>query len=558
MTVYRFPAAALFALLFSVFCFAATPSLAFSLPGSGQEAGKTEEVPDSLGRDTPRGLMSGYLQAIRSKNYGTAGKYLSMPQSSESFRLARSTKLAEDLELLLDRAGALTDNWAMSPQPKGNVGDGEAENIDVLGQIKIAGKEVPLLAERTKLEDGRMIWLIAPATVDQIPALLAKSKLSLIDRLMPEATRDLDVLNVPLSHILFSFGATAVLWLAVRLLVALLHLGLGRVTLNTAAAPYVETAAAMKGPAGITLAAIFTLPLLELSGASVVLRGHISPMLDIITSIGLAAMAMKVIDHLGRASMRRAQDMGYVGSVSFLALARRGAKLVIWFVLALLVLDAVGVDLTAGLAALGIGGIAIALGSQKTIEHFVGSVTVVADRVVRIGDFCRFGTIYGTVEDIGIRSTRIRTLTRTLVTVPNGVFSSGEVENYTTRDKYHFKHILALAPGTTRDALTTCLGNLREMLETDPAVDPDPRRVRLVAIDGGTSKIELNAYVFAEDWNAFLEKQETMLMKVLEIIESSGTSIALPAQVFYSPAQAGAPEFEAPKALSLSRFFTAG
>ncbi len=100
----------------------------------------------------------------------------------------------------------------------------------------------------------------------------------------------------------------------------------------------------------------------------------------------------------------------------------------------------------------------------------------------RIGDFCRFGDSLGTVEEIGIRSTRIRTLDRTVLTVPNGEFSSLHIENYTQRDRYWFHPTLNLRYETTPDQIRYLLRELRAMLFAHPKVDPDPARVRFIAL----------------------------------------------------------------------------
>lgn len=118
-----------------------------------------------------------------------------------------------------------------------------------------------------------------------------------------------------------------------------------------------------------------------------------------------------------------------------------------------------GFDLTTGIAALGIGGLALAFGAQKTIENLIGSVVVVADRPIHVGDYCKFGAYEGVVIDIGIRSTRVRTLNRTVVTIPNGEFSALQIENYATRDMFHFLHNLYISKDTN-------LGKLQMMIDT--------------------------------------------------------------------------------------------
>ena len=156
--------------------------------------------------------------------------------------------------------------------------------------------------------------------------------------------------------------------------------------------------------------------------------------------------------------------------MSVVVLLRRTAKIVLFLLATVAVLDTLGVDVTTGIAALGIGGIALALGAQKAVENLIGSLNVIADRPVQVGDFCRAGDIVGTVEDIGMRSTRIRTNERTLVTIPNGDFSSREIENFAKRDRFLFNPTIGveygISAGQLRRAVEIIEQILRDHLET--------------------------------------------------------------------------------------------
>ena len=108
-----------------------------------------------------------------------------------------------------------------------------------------------------------------------------------------------------------------------------------------------------------------------------------------------------------------------------------------------------GVDPTAALAGLGVGGIAVALAAQKTLENVVGGISLIADQAVRVGDTLKLGDILGTVEDVGLRSIRIRTLDRTIVSVPNGQIATMSIEILSARDKFWFHPLVSLRLDTT-------------------------------------------------------------------------------------------------------------
>jgi MscS family membrane protein len=226
---------------------------------------------------------------------------------------------------------------------------------------------------------------------------------------------------------------------------------------------------------------------------------------------------------------RRGQLTAY-SAVSFLNRAIK-ALLALLFVAALL--RAFGVDVTAGLAALGVGGLAIALGAQKLVENLIGSLTLIADRPVRIGDFCRFGTTLGTVEEIGIRSTRIRTLDRTVLTVPNGEFSSLHIENYSHRDRFWFHPTLHLRYETTPEQMRRVLQALREMLAAHPKIEYDSARVRLIGLAAYSVDVEIFAYARTSDNNEFLAIQEELLLNCMQIVEDCGTGFAFPSRMLY-------------------------
>src|SRR5204862_286178 len=139
-----------------------------------------------------------------------------------------------------------------------------------------------------------------------------------------------------------------------------------------------------------------------------------------------------------------------------------------------------GFNVTGLIAGLGVGGLAVALAAQKTVENLFGSVSLVADQPVRVGDVCRFGDTVGTVEDIGLRSTRVRTVDRTLVTIPNAQFSTLALENLSLRDRIPVRATLTLPQGTSAERVRQVLAALREMIVSHPKVHAESARARFV------------------------------------------------------------------------------
>jgi MscS family membrane protein len=214
-------------------------------------------------------------------------------------------------------------------------------------------------------------------------------------------------------------------------------------------------------------------------------------------------------------------------------LINRLGKVAVVIVSALLLLHLSGVNLTAVLTGLGLGGIAIAFAAQKTLENLFGGIMVISDKPIQVGDFCRAGEFTGVVEDIGLRSTRLRTLERTMVSIPNGQLATMSLENFTLRDRIRFLHVVGLRYETTADQLRYVLAEIRRLLYEHSKVDSTDARVRFVRFGSSSLDLEVLAYVLVTDYPAFLGIQEDLLLRIMDIIEASGTSVAFPSQTTY-------------------------
>jgi MscS family membrane protein len=195
--------------------------------------------------------------------------------------------------------------------------------------------------------------------------------------------------------------------------------------------------------------------------------------------------------------------------------------------------DHVGVPVYGIVAGLGVGGLAIALAAQPTIENLIGGMNLFADRVVRVGDLCKCGDTLGTVEAIGIRSARIRGADRTLTSIPNAALAKMPIVNLTQRNQFLIQTEIGLRYETTPEQLRYVLVKLRELLLGHPRVNPDPARARFVGLGAGSLEIEVFAYVMTKDWGEFLGIREDILLRIMEIVEQSGSALAFPSQTLY-------------------------
>jgi MscS family membrane protein len=196
-------------------------------------------------------------------------------------------------------------------------------------------------------------------------------------------------------------------------------------------------------------------------------------------------------------------------------------------------LDRIGVPLYGIVAGLGVGGLAIALAAQPTVENLIGGLSLFADKPIRVGDFFRYGSDIGTVESIGIRSTRIRGIDRTLTTIPNAALSKMPVENFALRDRLLIKTTISVRYETSPEQLRFLLVKLRELLLAHPRIHPEPARVRFVEFGASSLNLEMFAYATTSNWEEFLGIREDVFLRIMDTVKQSGTAFAIPSQTLY-------------------------
>ncbi len=189
--------------------------------------------------------------------------------------------------------------------------------------------------------------------------------------------------------------------------------------------------------------------------------------------------------------------------------------------------QSLGLPVLSILTGLGIGGLAVALALRPTIENMFGGLVLFMDRPVRVGDFCAFGDQMGTIVEIGVRSTKVKALDQTLITVPNATFADYEIINYAACHQMLIRTSLALRYDTPPDRIRFVLVKLREMLHAHPKIDANTIRVRFTGYQEGAQEIDIRIYADTRDWSEFYAIKEDVMLRVNEIIQASGASFAL-------------------------------
>ena len=215
---------------------------------------------------------------------------------------------------------------------------------------------------------------------------------------------------------------------------------------------------------------------------------------------------------------------------SLLLLGERVAKVVVVLCAILLLLTLAGVETTTALAGVGIFGVALALGAQKSIENLLGGIFLLSDKAIAVGDFCKVSDRVGLIEDITLRSVRMRTVDQTVLSIPAGTMASTAVENFANRKKMLMQTILRLRYGTSSDQLLFVLEGVRRLLADHPDIEHETARFRLVAFGAEAIELELFAYITTGDFEKFLGERERFLLGTAAIVEASGSEFAGPTQ----------------------------
>ena len=485
-----------------------------------------EPPKDPLGRDTPRGTVLGFMNAARDDKQKIAPLYLNSGLSGED-----AFELAHKLYVVLNSRLPVRVN-VLSDRVEGSIVNPLKPHEDIVGTINTAHGPLELIVERVDVGSQTPVWMFSRQTLQAIPDVYNEIDLVTVDGILPK------FLAVP--HI---FGIRIIDWLVLIAGIPLLYRLLG--LLGPLFNPLVALGRRALGqPAGprvlrvhgsirlLILAAIIRwfvltidLPLIERQLYAIIRVAFLI--------CGLVWLLL-LLNDFGERYARGRIHVSHLGeSIALVRLARRVADVLVICVGGIAALAYLGIDATAALAGLGIGGIAVALAAQKTLENVIGGFSLVFDKAVRVGDFLKLGDAFGTVDRVGLRSTRIRTLDRTILSVPNGQIATANIETISDRDKFWFRHVIGVTYGTTPEQIRTIVSRVRDLLLGQTGVEIDSVRARFFRVAPSSLDIEIVSYIFARDWPGFLEIQEGLLLRIMEIVEETGTSMAFPSQTVH-------------------------
>ena len=506
------------------------------LPGTLSTPPAEEGPSDPLGRTTPRQTLAAFIRAVNRQDFVAAARYMQVPTTG----VQNTELLARDLKTLLDRYfnQALT---RISDVPQGTLDDGLPVDQESVGQLTIGDRQADVVLVRVTDAETGPIWQISAETLTRVPMLRGSAPRTLIERVMPEGL---------LRNVLF--GISLASWVA---FVASFVIPFGLLTLISGAFVFLARRL-FKNPASrrdldvwyqgthwpAILALTIVLQRLAMSrwGFELGFRFAYAPIAQILTVIAFAWLIRRLVT-LG---FERARKLSWgpdtTSTNSLLLLGERLVKALVATVAVFAVLMLVGLDAKTALAGLGIGGVALALGAQKTVENLLGGIFLLTDRVLAVGDQCRIANRMGWVEDISLRSVRLRTPEQSLVSVPAGVLAQAGIENFATRQKFLIQVTLPLRYGTSAGQLRHILEGIRDLLVGNQMIEKDTSRIRLVNFGVQAIELELVAYVLTTKEPEFMAVREDLFLEVATIVEAAGTGFAQPSQLLLTNGKPGA------------------
>ncbi|HEX3470515.1 MAG TPA: mechanosensitive ion channel family protein [Silvibacterium sp.] len=476
---------------------------------------------DPLGRTSPQDAIMQFLEACHARQYAKAAHYLDLRQLPKADRDKGGSDLARQLEDLLDDTPF--DIATLSRSAEGDTGRGLPATRQHLLTMEVGGQTLQLQLERAEVSRGLKVWLVSADSVALIPKAHQILNETSIEKKLPQVLVMHEVLNTPLWRWIALLASGLLIWTASRFIARALAALIGRIAiLKTVHAD------AVLGPLRLILTTTIFRIVLAMVPPSAIVRLYIERAVALGFFLAVAWAGAVVTDIVAERWRNRLDPRIRAMTYSVLPLGQQIFKMFLYLIAVLALLSAWGYNTTTLLAGLGVGGLAIALAAQKTIENLFGGISVIGDRPVLVGDFCRFGNRVGTVTHIGLRSTRIRTLDRTIVSVPNGQFSSMELENFSARDKIWFHQTLRLRRNTTLDQLRQVLSEVQDILQHHTKVEVGSIPVRFTGIGEYSLDIEVFAYVLTSDFDAFLGIQQELLLDIMHAVEDAGTSLAVP------------------------------
>jgi MscS family membrane protein len=476
---------------------------------------------DNLGRDTPYSSFSEFLKATEKFDYELASNYLDLRNLPHAVRKYDGKELARQLDFVIKRGMMRVDVEQLSRKNSGQVVDGLPEYRDELGPVVGDDGEILLFMQRVPGLNDNFIWKVSNASVALVPELYDYFKYpDWVEDIRKKFPANMSFLGVELFKWVIVFGAAIILlpifWL--------IGLALAHLVSNPKSPLFAQIRTFFTRPVPFMTTLIITGYLLQELGLGA--KARVLYESKTLLTIIVVWVIFSAIDLL---RARRREKFLAMGRADAHILGRplaNALKLLTLLTAVLVWLSNSGFEIGALLAGLGIGGVALALALQKPIEDLLGAVSLYSQQPMQAGDLCKYGEVLGSIEEIGLRTTRIRTLNDTLVSVPNCIIAHGAIENFSVRSKMLYHPDLPLRYDTSPKQMKAIIEDIESMACNHEKVITESVRVQFIRFDPNAMVIKMRVYVDETDFSAYLAVVGELNLAIMQIVQQHGAHFA--------------------------------
>lgn len=490
-------------------------------------------LPDSFKVSSPRAAAKTFAELVRQGKPVEAARLLDLSQLEPAKQKARGKRLVRRLAFVLLR---LKPGYvaALSNDPPGAPERDVPDDEEQLLTTKIGDQALAVRLGHYRRVGKSRVWLFTAQTVANIDRLYEKYGPGWAGDYLPPVFFNVQFAGVQL-------------WQWIGLLFALvLAFIFGRVAAFFSRKVLIKAAAfttwdwddkiveATKGPMTTLYAAlgfVVSLGFLALADAP---EKVVLSVVKLITIIAVGWFITRALDVAGEVMLEMFSARQDEVGMAMVPVARKIVKPIVYLLVLIVALQNIGINVAGLLAGLGIGGLALAMASKSTLENMLGGITIAFDRPFKVGDFVKVGDILGAVEEVGLRSTRVRTLDRTIVTVPNGQMADSKVENFAKRDRIRLVFNIGVQYDSSLDQVRYIVDEIKRTILQQPKIVHDGFRVRFIGFGDSALQIEIYVYIDTVDYNEFTAIREELFLIIGGIVEAAGAQFAFPSRTIYT------------------------
>ena len=506
-----------------------------------EEKDKLKKAPpagplDEFERGNPRSSVKGFFKAARDGDFERAAQYFDLRNLPGWIDKNQGSVLARQFKIALDRSGLWVDLDLISTKPEGNLEDGLPANREIIGQIKLPSRTVDILLQQVPRKDSVYIWKFSNRTVSEIPVLYRQFGYKPFEERLSKFFPDFTFLgwqSWQWAVFLIFIGLTYLVAFLPTLIIGLL-LKQRDNEINR------QTHKFVKGP----LRVVFWFLLME---AGIHFIGPSATIRDLnragtLMTIAFAWATMRLIDIIFSWWKGRLIKSGQDAAAVLLQPVRTFTKIVIVILFALLWLDNIGFDVNTLLAGLGVGGLAVALAAQDTLKNFIASIMILLDKPYKVGQRIVVKGHDGVVEEIGLRSTKMRLLTGHLTTIPNDQMASSDVENIGRRPHIRRLTNITITYDTPPEKVEKAVSIVLAILDNHEGMDPEfPPKAYFNEFNPASLNLLVLYWYHPADYWGFMEHSQRVNLQIMKAFEKEGIKFAFPTTTTYLTQDSGQP-----------------